>query len=476
MTSINQNSKAMKTNKYKSLVLLVLFCTASFAQTKKLDKTFKTNKDVTVVVDSKYSDLQVEYWDKNEVQVEAVVTNAPSDQKQLQQILNSWNLTTKATAGEVVIHSSGNGHPGVDLAALEVPLAQLPELLEPLQKMMVPLLENIAQNPLPPKFYENMGNIHFDYEAYQKEGDKYLEKFEKQVESNFGEDFQKSMEQWAANFEKDSALWKGHAKVMEDWGEKFGKDMEKWGEEYGKEMEKWGEQFGKDMEKWGEQFGKEMEARYGDSDKKVIIINDKNSPKKLLKVKMPRSANLKLNVRYGDVNLAGTTRDLQGEVSHSKFTAGTIAGDKTNLKVSFTPVRVKNWDYGILNASYVQDLQIDRAESIKLTSNSSDVVVNQIGKTGIFRGTFGELSINKVDPGFQSLDIVLENSDLKLDLPEVAYNFTYSGTKSEVKYPDELNLKSSNSYDNQKLQGFNKDKNAKATVSISANFSDVLLK
>ena len=476
MKSINPNSRAMKTNRYKILMLMLLSCVVAVAQTKKLDKTFKTNRDVTVVIDSKYSDLQVEYWDKNEVQVEAVVTNASSDQKQLQQVLDSWNLTTKATSGEVIINSSGNSLPGVDLAALEGPLSKLPEMMEPLQKMMVPLLENIAQNPLPPQFHEKMSKIDFDYEAYRKEGDKYLEKFEKQVESNFGEDFQKSMEQWAANFQKDSAMWKGQIVVMEDWGEKFGKDMEKWGEEYGKEMEKWGEQFGKDMEKWGEQFGKEMEARYGDSDKKVIIINDKNSTKKLLKVKMPRSATLKLNVRYGDVNLTGVTKNLQGEISHGKFAAGTLSGDKTELKISYTPLKVKNWDYGVLNASYVQDLQIDRAESIKLTSNSSDVVVNQVGKNGIFRGTFGELSINKVDPGFESLDIVLENSDLKLDLPEVAYNFNYSGTKSQVKYPNELNLKSSKSYDNQKLQGFNKDKNANATVTISANFSDVLLK
>lgn len=457
--------------------MAVLFCTAAMAQTRKLDKTFRTNKDVTVNVDAKYTDVLVEYWDRNEVQVEAILTNPPSDQKQLQQALDSWNLSTKGTSGEVTINSSGGSLPGVNVTAMKaISQLNIPEMLEPLQKMMVPLLDNISQNPLPPEFYANIGDLHFDYEAYRKDGDKYLEKWEKQVEKSFGKDFEKSMEKWAANFEKDSALWKKRIVLMEDWGEKFGEDMEKWGEQYGKEMEKWGEQFGQDMEKWGEQFGKEMEAVYGNEEGKAIIINGKNSAQKMLKIKMPKSGQLKLNVRHGDVNLAGVTRDLQGDLSHSKFTANKITGNNTNLRVAYTPVKVKNWHYGILNASYVRDLQIDQAQSIKLTSNSSDVVVNQIGKNGIFRGTFGELAIKKIDPSFENIDIVLENSDLVLDLPEVGYNFNYNGTKSHVKYPKELNLKVNNSYDNQKLQGYNKDRNANATVAIIANFSDVLLK
>lgn len=467
----------MKTRKLNTLMICLLICTAALAQTKKLDKTLKTNNNVTVNINASHTDLVVEYWDKNEVQVEAVLVNDPKDQKEAQKVVDSWNLDVTGNAQQISITSSGGGWNEANLAALREPLSNLPEMMAPLQEMMVPLLENIANNPLPPQFHENMKNLHFDYAAYQKDGEKYMKEWEKKVEKNFGKDFEKSMEQWASRFEKDSALWKKKIVVIEEWGEKFGKDMEKWGEEYGKEMEKWGEQFGKDMEKWGEQFGEQMAAQFVDGEKKTIIINDKlNNGKKLLKVKMPKSGQLKLNVRHGDVNLAGNSRNLQGDISHSKFAAQTISGEKTNIKVSYTPVKIKQWDYGMLNASYVQDLIIDRAESIKLTSNSSDVTVSRIGKNGIFRGTFGELAINQVDPGFSSLDIVLENSDLVLDLPEVAYNLNYNGTKSQVKYPKELSLKNTNSYDNQKLNGFNKDKNADAIVSITASFSDVLLK
>ena len=467
----------MKTLKLNCVIVGLLCLTSAIAQTKKIERSFKTNKNVTVTVDAKNTNLQVEYWDKNEVQVEAILNMPGFDKSEVDRALANWNLTTRATAGTVNINSSGGGMPNLNMAGLEKPLSQLPEMLMPLQKMVGPILENLSNHPLPPEFYANVGNMNFDYEAYQKEGDKYLEKWEAQVEKKFGKDFQKSMEEWGENFEKDSVLWKNHATVMEEWGDQFGKDMEKWGEEFGKDMEKWGESFGKDMEAWAANFEKEVNEKYGDSKSKVIVINGKGpDAKKLLKIKMPRNGQINMDVRYGEVKLNGVSTNLQANLSHSKFAANTIAGEKTDIKVAYTPVQVKQWDYGLLKASYVKDLQIEKIRSIKLTSNSSNVKVKKVEDNGIFRGTFGELIIDEVSKNFTSLDIVLENSDLTLDLPDVAYSFQYSGTKSRVKLPEGISVKSSKSYDNQKLKGYNKSSNANSTVSIIASFSEVLLK
>lgn len=469
----------MKTIRLKYLMICLLCATTAMAQTKKLEKSFKANKDVTVNVDAKHTNLIVEYWDRNEVQVMATVESPGTDKKGLDEVLEDWKLETRGTAGEIFIKSAGGvGFNGsFNMAGLEEPLSKLPEMLAPLQQMMGPLLESISSNPLPPEFYAKMGDLNFDYEAYKKEGDAYLEKFEKKVEKNFGEDFEKSMEEWAANLKKDTTIWKNKVIVMEGFGEDFEKSMEAWGEEFGKEMEKWGEQFGKEMESWAANVEREVEAKYGDKEGKTIIINGK--PKdhtKTLRIKMPKNGQLKLKVRHGDVKLNGNTNNLKADLSHSKFSANTISGNKTDVKVAYTPVRVKQWNYGVLNASYVQDLTIDRAVSIKIDSNSSDVNINEVVKNGIFNGSFGELVIRKIDPNFEHLDITLENSDLKLDLPEVAYNFDYSGTKSQVEFPQGLNLKASKSYDNQKLKGFNKNRNSEASIRINANFSDVLLK
>ncbi len=468
----------MKIFRLNYVILWLLCCTTAIAQTKKLDKSFKTNANVTVNVDATHTNIVVEHWDRNEVQVEALLDGQKMSEEAMNKALKDWKLDLSANAGEVTIRSTGgmviNKH--IDMASLQEPLSKLPEMMAPIQQMIGPLLESISGNPLPPQFYESMGNLNFDYEAYRKDGDKYLEKFEKKVEKNFGKDFEKSMEEWAAKFEKDSAMWKSKAIKIEKMGEKFEKDMEAWGEEFGKSMEAWGEKFGKDMEAWAENIEKEVEAKYGESGNKVIVLNRGSKAQKTIKVKIPKEGQVKLNVRHGDVKLSGNVKNLRGELSHSKLSANRLSGDRTDLKVAYSPVNIKQWDYGVLKASYVQDFEIAKAGSIKLTSNSSDVIIKELAKEGIFRGTFGELVIEKVNNNFESLDIVLENSDLKLDLPDVAYSFNYSGNKSQVKYPGDLSIKSTKSYDTQKLTGFNRNKNANATISINASFSDVILK
>lgn len=462
----------MKIFRLNYMIICLLCCTGLMAQTKKLDKSYKTNSGVTVNIDSKYTNVIIDYWDKNEVQIEALLEMKGAEKKDIEKNLDAWKLETRGNAAEVYINSAGGGtwDGNIDMTALEGPMASLTEIISPLQEMIGPLLEGISGNPLPQEFYDNMAEMKFDYEAYRKDGDKYLEKWEKKMEKGFGKDFERSMEEWAERFEKDSAMWKRNAKETAE----LEKRMEAWGEEFGKSMEAWGENFGKEMEKWGEQVGKEMESRYGD--KKVVVLKNSDAAKKTIKIRMPRNGQVKMNIRHGDVKLNGETKNLRGDISHSKFSANTISGEKTDLKVSYTPVKVRQWNYGMLNASYVQDLNIDKAVSIKLTSNSSEVTVKELENNGIFKGTFGELVIEKLGTGFNSLDIILENSDLKLDLPDVAYNFTYTGTKSKLTYPEELKVKSSKSYDTQKLQGFSKNKNANASVSISASFSDVLLK
>ena len=463
----------MKTFKLNFIIIWLLCCSTAIAQNKKLDKTYKTNKDVTVKVDATHTNLIVEYWDRNEVQVEAMLEGPGKEGKNLKKTLDNWTVDTRATAGEITINSAGgtSWNANFDMAALQEPLAKLPEMMAPLQEMIGPLLESISGNPLPPDFYAKMGDLHFDYEAYRKDGDKYLEKFEKRVEKNFGEDFEKSMEEWAANFEKN--MDKEMEKNMEAWGEKFGEDMEVWGEKFGKDMEKWAE----GMEVWAQQIEEDVEEKYADSQERVIIINGKDGGlKKILKVKMPKDGQLKLNVRHGDVKLGGISNNLKADLAHSKLIANTLTGTGTVVKAAYSPVQVKKWNYGVLNASYAPEIIIDHATSIKLDSNSSDVRIVEIGEEGIIKGSFGELIIDRVSAEFDNLDIGLQNSDLLLDLPEVAYLLNYNGTKSEVKFPEGLNLKSSKSYDNQKLKGFNKNRNASAVITIDADFSDVILK
>lgn len=460
----------MKTFKLNTLLLLLVLSTGTvLAQHKKLDKTFKTNQDVKINLDARHTNVTFETWNKNEVRVEAYI-DGKIDAAEAKALLESWQFDASGNAGEVTI-SSGGGmmrQPDMNMAALTESLGHLQELIAPLMtEMVAPMIQNFSENPpLPPDFADKMGALNFDYEAYQKDGEKYMKKWEKKIEEKFGKDFEASMEKWAAQFEKNAEVWE---KNME-------KKMEANGEKFEKSMEKWAESFGAEMEKWGEQFGKEMEAREGTTGNKVINIKNGSKANRHLKIMMPANARLNLDVRHGEINLGQRTTNVKANLSHSKLSAHTIDGERTDIKVSYSPVSVTNWNYGILNTSYVQNCEIKKAKSIKLVSNSSDVNIGEIEETGILSGTFGELKVGKLNPAFKNLDINLKNSDLHLSLPKTGLNFNYNGSQSKIEYPKAASVKSTTSYDNQLLNGYYGAGNANRSVSINATFSEIVIK
>jgi hypothetical protein len=67
----------MKHNLYKHIItfLSIGLLTNAFAQKfeKKYTENFSTNKDVEIAIDAAYTDINVISWNKNEVQVNAVI-------------------------------------------------------------------------------------------------------------------------------------------------------------------------------------------------------------------------------------------------------------------------------------------------------------------------------------------------------------------------------------------------------------------
>jgi len=457
------------------LLFCLFFSAGIFGQTKKLDKNYKTKQDVSIEIDAKYTSVIIENWDKNEVVIEAYLEAGNLKGEEAKKALENWKLETSGNSDKIVITSGGgtmmNMNMEIDLASLSETMGDLQDVLKPMMsEMIAPMLESMSKNPLPPNFQGKMKDLDFDYDAYEKDGEKYMEKWEKKMEKNFGKDFEKSMEKWAEQFEENSEVWeKDFAKKMEAWGEKFEK-------EFGKDMEKWGADFEKKMEGWGENLERRMENSEnikGDSKGKSGIST---LGTRVLKIKIPRNAKLEMDVRYGELKLGEKTTNLKAKIAHSKFSANIIDGENTQVKVSFSPIKVASWEYGVLKTNYVEKCEIGKAKSIKLISNSSDVNIKEITETGILSGTFGELAIGKLGSGFKNLDITLENSDLRLSLPSSALNFRYNGSKSNIEYPQANTIKSTKSYDNEILNGYFKSKDGNGNVNINASYSDVYIK
>lgn len=504
------------------ILTLCLITTIGFAQKKqsKTSQTIKVNKDVVVDLNTNYVEIEIETWNKDVVEVEAYVESTKLSDAELKKSLKAWNLNVDASMDNVIISSEGGRRPALFaegsyddiLKDLEFSLADIPEMpaLKNLPEMLslaempnMPELPEMPEFPELPELPEGVNTIKFDYDKYQKDGEKYLAEWSKKYEKEGGKELQKRMEEWAKKFadsgyEEKMAKWGEEygkrfegkwAKDMEKWGEKFGesfgKDMEKWGERFGKDMEKWGEEFGekfgKDMEKWGEEFGerfeKQMEKRAKlmekRSERKQELLDRKqelserrqdreqallernaarkqemqarrqsilersyssgtnNQVKRVIKIKMPKKAKLKLNVRHGELKIASLIQNAKGNLSHTTLLAQDIDGSDTSINASYSKVLVNDWKNGTLTLRYVEDALLKNVQGLTLNSNSSNINIDYLSGNNIIDGSFGKLSIHNILDTFSNLNIVLENSDAWVKLPKVDYSLMFRGERSK---------------------------------------------
>ena len=477
----------------------------AFAQEKveKLSESYKVDDESTVKLDTKHTQVVIETWNRNSISVAAYVEADELSKEEVEQIAKDWKIQVLGNSNGVSIISRGgrsNLVPGLRNVSQSVPMASLramnSELIEPLMVSLVgPMLEKMGDVKLPARFYESMSGLKFDYEAYQKDGEEYIEKYEAQVEKSFGKDFEKAMEKWGEGFEKNAEVWSKQLEArMKNFEKTQGVAMEKWGEQFGKEMEQWGEQYGAKMEAWAQQF----DANGGNYKKEVVIhpnggkstmvtysssnvsraepASDHKSIRKIIIVKMPKDAALRMDVRYGKVDLQDDVNSLKASVSYADFKATNILGENNFLNIAYSPLHMDYWEHGSVQMNYVKDSQIRKAKSIQLSSKGSDVNIGEIEKIGIISGSFGELRIKEVSDDFEQLDISLENSDLILSLPQSSFNFTYNGSRSAIKIPNQLTTKKMDSYGNQLINGYHKSRNTDSNIMINAKFSDLIIK
>lgn len=522
------------------VIALCVLTTFGYAQ-KKLTKTsqsIKVNKDVIVELNTSYVEIEIDTWNKDIVEVEAYIEGDKLSQNELERALEAWNLKVDGSNDKVIISSTGGRSVGLFgegdyaniLRDLEFELADLPEMPE---IMVMPGMPNMAQVPgmpnmpdMPefpalPALPEGIKTINFDYDRYQKEGEKYLSEWSKRYEKEGGKELQKSMEKWAkelaeSGYKENITKWAEQyskafggkwAMDMEEWGEKFGeayaKEMEVWGKTYGEQfgkewaekMEAWGERFGREMEKRAEameQRGEALEKRSEEMAKRVeeraarmeerqeemqerresILVkrlesDNDNKVKKVIKIKIPKKAKLKTNIRHGELKLSSVIHNMSGDISHSFLVAEHIDGSDTSINVSYSPVVINFWDLGILNLNFVNKAQIKSAKSIVLNSKSSNITIENLTDTGIIDGSFGDLTISNLTEAFKNLNLVLENSDAFINLPKaIDYTVYFKGNRSKY---------NNKPIEQKTIRNYPDGQNSNRTIMVNAKFSNIIM-
>jgi hypothetical protein len=248
-------------------------------------------------------------------------------------------------------------------------------------------------------------------------------------------------------------------------------------EKRGEAMEKRSEIMAKRLEKNAEHMEdrrEEMEDRRNlmQNKRESILVkrleSGRNSQvRKVIKIKIPKKAKLKTNIRHGELKLSSVIYNMSGDISHSFLVAEHIDGSDTSINVSYSPVAIKIWDLGTLNLNFVDKAQIKNANNLVLNSKSSNISIENLTNTGIIDGSFGDLTISNLTTSFKNLNLVLENSDALINLPkDIDYTMYFKGNRS--KYNNKPTTQKT-------VRNYPDGQNSNRTIIVNAKFSNVII-
>ncbi|MGB3150064.1 MAG: hypothetical protein WBB27_05325, partial [Maribacter sp.] len=344
---------------------------------------------------------------------------------------------------------------------------------------IAPFPEIVEMPPLP-----IARGFQFDYDEYKKDGEKYMKKWQKDFEKSFDKEHQKRLEEWGERIEK-------RAEELEKRMEQHEKERDELMAKREKMTEKRNAERAEHRERLAE--ARERGRFTQDSARALFYRTDSlhTAPnifyfssggehrnykiKKVIKIKMPKSTRLKMNVRHGEVKLAENTKNLNATLSHSSLWATIIDGDKTNVSASYSPVKVKKWNYGQLQTNYSKDVSLAEVLDLQLRATSSDVTIDKLLKKAFIKNDFGPLRIISVGNDFEELDVSLRNAELNLKLPSVATTIYVKGNSSRLSTPVGLKLNQTKNGSTTVHKGFHLKSNSGRSIIITSDYSDVVV-
>jgi len=475
---------------FKSLVFTLVTTLGLSAQTesKTYTETFNVTDDAVLEINTTHADIEFETWDKNQVEIIATVSLEGASDDEASKYFEKAPFKMLGNSKEIEISTSressfNRGLLGSDFdfhfdsqafiepLFLDIEIPELPEIAEWPEMMEVP--------PVPAMNFKQ-----FDYDAYQKDGDKYMKEWTKQFKKEFDEDYKHKLEEWGERYEE-------RAKEQSERLEKRTKERAERMEERAKERAKLMEERRELMEEQRELMAEEREnvreqrsffmSRDSDDDQPSIFYfssdgeGKKYKVKKTIKVKMPKSTRLKMNVKHGEVKLASTTKNINASLRYASLLASTIDGEQTNIRASYTPVIVQKWNYGQLKADYAEHVSLKEVGDLRLNANSSNIVIDRLNDSAIIVNDLGELVINAVSNNFSDIDVSVQNGEFRCKMPSGAVSLYLNATKSKIEYPSTLTMNRSENFETVVHKGCKDNHDSGKLITVNSKYSEVVL-
>ena len=473
-------------------------------ETKTYKESFKVGDNAVIDINTSHADIEFETWEKNEVVIEALVTLEGATKEEAKDYFKSGGVKIIGNSQRIEISTKaensiflGNNFGDVIVNDFVIEIPEFPELEPLFLDLDIPDLpdfpELMEMPPMPPFTIH-----HFDYKEYKKDGEKYMKKWKKEFDETFDEDYKERMKEWSERMAERAVAWKERREERQEELKdrlKERQDEMKARQHELKERQRERQKAQKDRIKAIQERSRAMVLERKDSDSTRVLFIDRDSlyngpsiffgsshgsnkkykVKKTIKIKMPKSAKLKMNVRHGEVKLAENTININATLSYARLHATTIDGDGTKIVASYSPVSVQSWDNGSLNTNFSDNVALKDVKYLKLSANSSDVTIDRLLNSAYIKNNLGALRINGVDKNFDDLDISVQHGELKFGLPTSPYTIYVNGTSSKLSSPAYLIWDKTGSNSKTVQKSYHKNRNAESSIIINSAYSNVVL-
>jgi len=473
------------------LLALVGFTGQAQEKSKTYKETFNVKEDTELNINTSYADIQFETWSKDEVEITAVIELEGVDQEEADAYFEQDLVKIMGNSREIEISTERAAPYAIGYSGLNiVDIPDMPSVAEIIANVEIPEIPaftipeiNVmpAMPPLPP-----MPPIEFDYDAYKKDGDKYMKEWQKEFSKTFDEEYKERFEKWGEEMEKMAEEREARREEMRQEREQLREEREEMREEMQErrreeqeEMRAQQVEIRKEQAELRKQLREEARTIHGSPNVYYFSSDGKHKEYKVKKriiIKMPKYIKLNLNVRHGEVKLAENTKNINASLSYASLLASTIEGANTDIRVSYSPVVVQNWNYGSLSADYSDKINLKAVKELKLNAVSSNVIIGKIASKAMLTNKFGVLSIDEVSKGFNTIDISMENGEMDCKLPETPYTISVHETTSGFQYPKALKLTSTKTSGSNIHTGYHISRKDGKTININSKYSEVVLK
>ena len=474
------------------------------SQKKTYTESFNVNDNTVLNINTSHTDIEFDTWNKNQVLVEAVIELEGATEEEAERYFKNNPIKILGNSSEIEVstrnsrswhsaHISGvPGYtddfvveipdiPNVEPFFLDIEIPELPEMPELAAMPPVP--------PIPPVPSVTYGE--FDYQEYQERGEAYLKEWSEKFREGFDEEWAEEMEEWGEQYRANMEEYKAQQEEMRAERDAMREELRQEREERRQEAEEMRQEVREERERVREEMRMAREEQR-EVRRNVIISSDKAAAPKIyyhssdgksgkfevkrsIKIKMPKSVKLKMNVRYGEVKLAENTKDINATLSYARLHASTIDGDKTHIVASYSPVVVQQWNLGKLNTKFSGEIALKDVKYLTLDATSSEVTIDRLLKSANISNNLGSLYINSVAPEFSDMDISVQNGNLECKLPQTAYKITAQGSHSSFSFPNELTLRKTDKDYNTVHKGYHLAENTDKVIIINSKYSEVKL-